>query len=515
VKRRDFLRLAGVSVSTLALPGCVVSKGWKTDAQDFPTLGKSAAVSRPNILFIMADDHARTAISCYGSKTIQTPGIDRLAREGLQFSRMTSTDSLCAPARAVLITGKYGHKNGVTCIGPAFDDRQPTFPKLLQQAGYETALFGKWHLISEPTGFDYFKVLPGQGRYFDCPLKEKGQPWVGDHGGVVHQGYLTDVLTDEVVAWLEHKRDASKPFCLMVHHKAAHSPHEPAPRHKDLFNDQTIPEPPTLLDDYAGRAPEKIADTLKESRLALCAYSQYRPEVQKFKDDRVAGTRHMYQTYMKGYLRLVAALDENIGRLLDHLDHLGLSKNTIVLYTSDNGFFNGEHGFFNKMWMYEPSLHLPLLVRWPGVVQPGTTNDQLVSMLDVAPTMVDLAGAPVPTDMQGVSFRPLLEGQAPAWRDAIYYHYYEQFYVPENYGVRTTRYKLIHYPKLNGEPYWELFDLENDLSEMHNLYNQPGQKEVVAQLTRRLQELRAHYGDTDQVAAGQPPPIKRKKRAVK
>ena len=432
---------------------------------------------------------------------MQTPSIDRLAHEGLKFTHMTSTDSLCAPARAVLITGKYGHKNGVTSIGPTFDGSQQTFPKLLQHAGYETALFGKWHLTSEPTGFDYFKVLPGQGRYTDCPLKEKGQPWGnGNQGGVVHGGYLTDVLTDEAITWLAHKRDASKPFCLMVHHKAAHSPHDPAPRHKNLFNGKIFLEPATLLDDYKGRAPELIANQLVFSRLVLANGSDINIKGEgniktQFNGEQAHDTRLAYQTHMRGYLCLVAALDENVGRLLDELDRQGLSNNTIVIYTSDNGFFNGEHGFFNKMWMYEPSLHLPLLVRWPGVVQPGTINNQLVSMLDLAPTLVDLVGAPLPADMQGLSFRLLLTGQSPAWRDAIYYHYYEQFNVPENYGVRTARYKLIHYPNLKGAPYWELFDLEHDPAEMHNIYTEPESKELVAQLKLRLQQLQQQYGD--------------------
>ena len=431
--RRDFLRLASVGAIVLGWSGRVFSKAWKSGPTDFPNLGKSAAAARPNILFIMADDHARAAISCYGSKTIQTPGIDRLAHEGMLFTHMTSTDSLCAPARAVLITGKFGHKNGVTKIGQTFDGSQQTFPKLLQQAGYETALFGKWHLTSEPTGFDYYKVLPGQGRYMDCPLKERGQPWGnGNQGGVVHLGYLTDVLTNEAITWLDHKRDVRKPFCLMVHHKAAHAPHDPAPRHKNLFRGITFPEPFNLRDDYKGRAPALLADQLIWSRLPLATSGDINIRGEKdikgqFNGERDHDTRLAYQTYMRGYLCLVAALDENVGRLLDELDRQGLTKNTIVIYTSDNGFFNGEHGFFNKMWMYEPSLHLPLLVRWPDVVRPGAVNDQLVSMLDVAPTLVDLVGAPVPADMQGVSFRPLLEGQAPVWRNAIYYHYYEQF----------------------------------------------------------------------------------------
>ena len=480
MERRDFLRSVLAGGAALSMPA----------RADIPN------VSRPNILFIMADDHTKAAMSCYGSKTIQTPHLDRLASQGMRFNHMTATNSLCAPSRATLLTGKYSHVNGFTKNHDRFDGAQQTFPKLLQSAGYETALIGKWHLATEPTGFDDYLVLPGQGRYFDCPLKAKGDTWQeGNAGGTVYPGYLTDVITDQSIHWLR-ERHSEKPFCLMVHHKAPHGPHDPAPRRETLFESVDIPEPPTLLDDYAGRAPESIADRLESSRMAICRYPQYKQDIAKFAGDREKATRYMYQTYMKGYLRLVAALDENMGRLLDYLDASGLSENTLVVYTSDNGFFNGEHGFFNKMWMYEPSLHLPMLVRYPGVVQPETTNDALVSMLDWAPTFLELAGAPIPEDLQGASMCSLLRGENPAWRDAIYYHYYGEYNVPENYGVRTQTHKLIHYPALEEGAPWELFDLTRDPQELKNLAGDPAHAALLKALKRLLQEKRATLGDT-------------------
>ncbi|MGD9128306.1 MAG: sulfatase, partial [Planctomycetia bacterium] len=372
----------------------------------------ATAAERPNILFIMADDHCQAAISAYGSKVMQTPNLDRIANEGMRFDRAVVTNALCGPSRAVLITGKYNHMNGFCRNNALFDGKQQTFPKLLQKAGYETAIVGKWHLQTQPTGFDYYSVIPDQGRFYDCRMKETGAPWEnGRRGGVVQKGYLTDVITDKAIGWLK-QRETDKPFMLMVHHKAPHNPHQPAPRHKNLFADKKFPEPPTLLDDYKGRVPELMADDLIFSRLLICHYREYKKELEEAqKMNRADGTRLMYQTFMRGYTRLIATLDEDIGRLLDHLDKSGLSDNTIVIYVSDNGFFTGEHGFFNKMFMYEPSLQIPLMVRWPGKVKPGSVNENdLVSMLDVAPLLLDAAGAPIPADMQGRSFKPLLSG---------------------------------------------------------------------------------------------------------
>jgi arylsulfatase A-like enzyme len=449
-----------------------------------------AAENRPlNIVFIMADDHGRGAVSCYGSKLIQTPQIDRLAREGVRFDQAMANNSICSPSRASLLTGKYNHLCGVRKLNDHFDGAQQTFPKLLQQAGYQTAIVGKWHLFTQPTGFDFYSVLPGQGRYVDPPLKETGQPWGnGNKDGVEHKGYITDIITDISLDWLKH-RDTSKPFCLLIHHKAPHSPHEPAERYKDLFKDTVFPEPSNLVDDYAGRAPEKVADMLVWSRLVQIDYPQY-------------------QAYLKGYLRLVAALDENVGRVLDYLDQSGLATNTVVIYTSDNGFFTGEHGFYNKMWMYEESLHVPMLIRLPpgaGSVKAGTVNHDLVSILDLAPTILDLAGVKAPADIQGRSMKPLLTGASAAWRDKFYYHYYGVVGMSltnwigshEIMGVRTKTAKLVFYPTWKGGPFWEYFDLVNDPHEMQNLYHTPAQQPAVTALKKDLRSLTEQYRDTE------------------
>jgi len=462
-----------------------------------PAWGESTGAQRPNILFIMADDHTRAATGCYGSKTMKTPNIDRIAKQGMKFNRMFVTNSLCAPSRAVLLTGKYNHCNGYYRNGQKFDRDTETFPRLLQQSGYETAIIGKWHLLTEPAGFDYYLVMPGHGRFYNCPLKEKGQPWQdGGKGGQPYEGYLTDVLTDQAIEWLENRGATEKPFCLMLHHKAPHEKHDPAPRHKNLFADEVISEPPTLLDDYKGRAPEHIQDNLIYSRMAICHYKYYKEATEKYPDDREKATRYMYQIYMKGYLRLVAALDENVGRMLDYLEKSGLAGNTLVVYTSDNGFFNGEHGFFNKMWMYEESMRTPMLMQYPGVIKPGAEDDHMVSMLDLAPTFLELADADIPQDMQGKSLLPLLNGENADWRDAVYYHYYAQFNTPEQYGIRTDRYKLIRYPELENGPEWELFDLTEDPQEMNNLAEDPEHAHRLAAMKDALVHMRREAGDT-------------------
>lgn len=467
----------------------------------------AATSTRPNILFIMADDHGRQAISAYGSKTIQTPNLDRLAGEGMRFTEALATNAICSPSRAVLLTGKYNHLCGVAKLSEHFDGTQQTFPKLLQQAGYQTAIVGKWHLWSEPTGFDYYCVAPANGgRYYDPELKETGHVWGdGNKGGEVHPGYMTDVITDVSLAWLK-KRDTSKPFCLMIHHKAPHAPHDPAPRHKDLFKGTVFPEPANLLDEYQGRAPEAIADKLVWSRMVQANPMDINtPDVKVkplFTGNRTHDTRLAYQAYMRGYLSLVATLDEDVGRVLDYLEQSGLAANTIVIYTSDNGFFEGEHGFFNKMWMYEEALHLPLIIHLPGV-KSASTNSNMVSMLDVAPTILDLAGVSVPADMQGVSMKPLLLKQPVQWRDAFYYHYYgaagatEANWIAshEILGVRTKDRKLVYYPKVQDAPFWEYFDLTKDPTEMHNLYHDAAYQEEIRQATNQLHQLMVQYRD--------------------
>ncbi len=384
--------------------------------------------------------------------------------------------------------------------------KKQTFPKLLRQAGYQTAIVGKWHLFTEPTGFDYYCVAPGNGgRYVDPLYKEIGQPWDGgDTGGRLHKGYATDIITNISLDWLKH-RDGSKPFCLMIHHKAPHSPHIPAERYKDLFKDRVFPEPSNLLDDYAGRAPEKVADDLPWSRLLQQNEQQYQPVKRQFTGDKAHDTRLMYQTYMRNYLRLIAALDENVGRTLDYLDKSGLATNTIVVYTSDNGYFTGEHGFYNKMWMYEEGFRLPLLVRLPpsiGGVKTGTVNHEMVGMFDMAPTILDFAGIKAPADIQGLSMKPLLTDASAAGRDALYYHYYGVvgggggwIGSHEIMGVRTKTEKLVLYPTWKGGQFREYFDLVNDDHEMHNRYAAPAAQIKVAELKRKLRALTVQYKD--------------------
>ena len=465
---------------------------------------------RPNIVFIMADDHGRQAVSAYGGALIRTPHIDRLAREGMRFDHALAGNSICSPSRAMLLTGQYNHRCGVRRLDAPFDGSQTTFPKLLQQAGYQTAIVGKWHLFTEPTGFDFYSVLPGHGRYVDSPFKETGRPWGadGNRGGEIRPGYVTDVITDTALGWLE-RRAKEKPFCLMIHHKAPHAPHEPAPRHKDLFPDAVFPEPPNLLDDYAGRAPEPVADRLIWSRLLQQCEPQYQSVRGRFTGDRARDTRLMYQEYVRNYLRVVAALDENVGRVLDHLDRTGLADNTVVIYTSDNGYFLGEHGFYNKMWMYEESLHLPLIVRMPkgrGAAPAGAVSDALVGMIDIAPTVLDLAGVRPPAELQGTSMRPLLFGETAGRRQAFYYHYYGTVAPPrddnwiashEILGVRTPTAKLVFYPDWKGGAFWEYFDLASDPREMNNRYADPSQAENVAEMKRRLRALVDQYQDEE------------------
>lgn len=454
----------------------------------------------PNILFIMADDHACQAMSCYGSAVNETPSLDRLAREGRRFGRCFDVNALCAPSRATILTGTYSHANGFLRNRDRFDGSQVTFPKLLQGAGYETAIIGKWHLVTEPTGFDYYNVLPGQGQYWDSAFKEKGEPWVdGPAGGIDQQGYVTDVITDRSMQWLAN-RDADKPFCLMVHHKSPHTPHDYPERYGALFADGDLPEPATLADDYATR-PVLAACDSAHSRL-----DRLTPEIcgRWGWDDprgpsRLAGSalrKWAYQRFFKGYLRLVASLDDNVGRLLDFLDDQGLRDNTIVVYTSDNGFFLGDHGLYNKQWMYEEAQRIPLIVRYPNHVPAGTVNDHLVATIDFAPTFLDYAGAEVPETMQGQSMRPLLEGHSPAdWRQALYYHYYGQFGVESHTGIRTERHKLMHFYDHKPAPVWECFDLKEDPDELNNVYNAPDQAETVMHLKQELHALQATLGD--------------------
>jgi len=463
---------------------------------------------RPNILFIFTDDHGAQAISAYGSKINETPNIDRLANEGLLFLNAFVTNSICAPSRAVILTGKYSHSNGQLTNVETFDGSQQTFPKLLQQAGYQTAMFGKWHLKSDPTGFDAWQVLIGQGPYYNPPIKSAT-------GVTEHVGYTTDIITDLALDWLQSGRDAQKPFMLMYQHKAPHRRWDPGPDHLTMYDDVEIPEPETLFDDYAGRTAAAtqqtmtIAHDLTERDLKLVPPERltaeqlevwnaaYEPKNDAFRAADLQGddlVRWKYQRYVKDYLRAVASVDDNIGRVLEHLEASGLAENTIVIYASDQGWYLGEHGWFDKRWMYEESLRMPLIVRWPGVTAPGSTSDAMVSNLDLAETFLDIAGVEIPSDMQGESLVPLLEGEAPSdWRQSFYYQYYEYpgpHDVARHYGVRTESHKLIYFYTLDE---WELYDLEKDPDELTSVYEDPAYASVRSELETELERLREYY----------------------
>ena len=477
--------------------------------------GMLNAAERPNILFFFTDDHALKALSAYGgplARIAPTPNLDRIAREGMLFRHCLVTNSICGPSRAVVLTGKYSHLNGHRTNKESFDGSQQTVSKLLQAVGYQTAIVGKWHLKSTPTGFDHFEVLKGQGQYYNPMLITNGK-------NIRHTGYTTDIITGQALKWLD-QRDTNKPFLPMCQHKAPHGRWEPALRHLGEFDDIEIPEPPTLFDDYSGRSPAPanhemgIADHIGPSRLMFQYSSRFTPEQFKTfdayfrprneaaKNANLAGkqrTRWNYQRYMKNYLRCVKALDENIGRMLQYLDDKELARNTVVIYSSDQGFWLGEHGWFDKRWMYEESLHTPLLVRWPGVTRPGSTHEALVSNLDFAQTFLAIAGADQPRDMQGRSLEPLLQGKTPAdWRKTHYYHYYEAGHhgVPIHYGVTDGRFKLIRFPEEKLDT-WEFFDLKNDPMEMESRYGDAQYAPRVAGLQRELTRLRRQYKVND------------------
>lgn len=464
----------------------------------------------PNILFIFADDHAFQAISAYPGALNQTPNIDRLAEQGMRFDRCYVTNSICGPARAVIQTGKYSHLNGFRRNGDTFDGSQVTFPKLLQQAGYQTAVIGKWHLKSEPTGFDHYSVLIGQGPYYNPPLKTP-------QGVIRHEGYTTDIITEQTLEWLEKGRDPARPFMLMYQHKAPHRNWQPGPDFLNKYDDVEFPEPETLFDDYAHRASGaknqemEIARHMTPQDLKLTPpgnltpqqkevwEAAYAPKNRAFQEQGLTGknlVRWKYQRYIKDYLRCIDSIDQGVGKVLDYLDEAGLADNTLVFYTSDQGFYLGEHGWFDKRWMYEESFRTPLLVRWPGHVKPGSVNEQLVLNLDFPETILEVAGVDIPPEMQGRSLVPLLKGEQVAdWRDAVYYHYYEfpgPHSVPKHYGVFDGRYKLIRYYDLDE---WELFDLQEDPREMKSVYGESHYADVQSRLADRLTQLRVEFQD--------------------
>jgi len=477
-----------------------------------PAGARAASVpadSRPNIIFIFSDDHGAQAISAYGSNRNRTPSLDRLASEGMRFANCFCGNSICAPSRATILTGVHSHRTGHTSNERIFDNRAITFPELLHDAGYQTALIGKWHLNVEPEGFDYWDILINQGVYYNPDMIRNGQ---------FHRttGYATDIITDESIDWLAKHRDPNRPFLLMSQHKAPHRSWEPPLRDLHMYEDSLIPEPATLFDDWSHRssahtyAEMSIAKNLWPGDLHLDPVeglftpeqravwdSFYMPSAKAFREAHLEGkalVEWKYQRYVKDYLRCVAALDEDIGHLMAYLDSTGLSRNTIVVYSSDQGWFLGEHGFFDKRWMYEESFRMPLIVRWPGVVKPGAVNIDLVQNIDFAPTLLDAAHVPIPREMQGRSMVPLLESRRPAdWRTSVYYQFFEDrgaHKVPRHCGVRTDRYALIDFYRLHE---WEMFDLQKDPNEVMSVAGDPAYAPVRDSLERELSRLKTFY----------------------
>lgn len=476
---------------------------------------------RPNIVFIMSDDHAYQAISAYGgslAKLAPTPNIDRIASDGMRFNRCLVTNSICGPSRATILTGKYSHLNGfISNEKEPFNGNQQTFPKLLQKTGYQTALIGKWHLESRPTGFDHWEILPGQGNYYN-------PDFINGEDTTREIGYVTEIITRKSLAWIAGAKKNRKPFMLMIHHKAPHRSWEPGPNELGMYSDVLFPEPSTLFDDYANRGVAEhsqdmtISKTMtletdlklmKDSPLKNLTPEQskawkavYDPIIVKFFGSELTGddlTRYKYQRYLQDYLACIAAVDKSVGEVLDYLRKNELDKNTLVIYTSDQGFYLGEHGWFDKRWMFEQSLRTPLLVMMPNRINPGSINNDMVSNLDFAETFLDIAGAEIPSDMQGMSLLPLLEGKRPTrWRTEHYYHYYEYpgwHSVKRHYGITTERYKMIHFYYDTDE--WEMFDLEKDPDEMINVYNDPAYDVVKRNLHGQLDRLRKKYLDSD------------------
>lgn len=499
---------------------------------------------RPNIIFIMSDDHAYQAISAYDTTLIETPNIDRIAQMGMLFTQASVTNSICAPSRATILTGKHSHLNGKIDNHFPFDTTNVTFPQLLQQAGYQTAMFGKLHFGNNPKGFDQFKILPGQGSYYNPDFITKNE------GNIQVEGYVTDIVTDMTLDWLEKERKADQPFMLMYLHKSPHRPWLMAERHMEEFTQRTFPEPATLFDDYSGRTraageaemnilthmgwsgdnklnPEVlkqlgIADVggydtsrfINQMKRFTSSQGEnfkkyYDPISEEFvksyptmsKEDLM---RWKYQRYMQDYLGTIKAVDENVGRLLDYLEANDLMENTIIVYTSDQGFYLGEHGWYDKRFVYDESFKTPLLVSWPDRIKAGTHSDALVQNLDFAQTFLDVARVPSPDDMQGESLVPLLTGNTEKWtRDAVYYHYYEypaEHMVNRHYAIVTKEFKLIHYYFVEDQ--WELIDRVKDPQELKNVYDDPAYAETRADLHKRLDELRVKYKDSSELSQG-------------
>lgn len=499
---------------------------------------------RPNIVFIMSDDHAYQAISAYSNRLIETPNIDRIAKMGMLFTNATVTNSICAPSRATILTGKHSHLNGKIDNDFPFDTTNVTFPQLFQEAGYQTAMFGKLHFGNAPKGFDQYKILPGQGSYYNPDFITKNE------GTIRVEGYVTDIITDMTLDWLKEERNPSDPFLLFYLHKAPHREWLPAERHLEEFTQRTFPEPATLFDDYSGRgraAKEAEMNLLKhmnwsgdskiypavmrelgipgtsnwdtlafsrevgrltQAQLAnwTRSYDQVNADLKKSypsMDDKEK-MQWRYQRYMQDYLGTIRAVDENVGRVLDYLETNNLMDNTLIVYTSDQGFYLGEHGWYDKRFVYDESFKTPLLVAWPGKIAPKSTSSTMVQNLDYAQTFLEAAGIPAPADMQGESLLPLLTGNSESWtRDAVYYHYYEYpavHMVKRHYAIVTEQYKLVHYYYDVDE--WELIDRIKDPQELRNVYDDPSYAPVVAELHRKLEAMRKQYGDSAEISQG-------------
>jgi len=497
---------------------------------------RTVDADKPNVLFIFSDDHAPHAIGAYGGiyKSLDpTPNIDILAKQGMLFRNSFCTNSICGPSRAVILTGKHSHLNGFMNNGNQFNADQQTFPKLLRRAGYTTAIIGKWHLKSEPQGFDYWDVLPGQGDYYNPQLISKtGRRQV--------EGYVTDIVTELAIDWLKQNKDSGKPFMLMCQHKAPHRTWMPPLRHLDLYKEIEVPEPETLFDDYKDNAsparrqeleidrhmnivsdlffnpPKQTDDTIASDKSGSRNLKKMTPaqlerwrsafdkENAEFDRAQLTGkplVRAKYQRYIKNYLRCIRGVDDSVGQLMDYLKESGLDKNTIVIYSSDQGFYLGDHGWYDKRWMYEESLKMPLIIKWPGVAKPGSVDQHMVQNLDYAETFLEIAGAKIPDDMQGTSLVPLLKGESPNdWRKSIYYHYYEfpsVHMVARHYGIRTQRYKLIYFYQMDE---WEFYDLQTDPDELKNQFTNAEYAEIIGDHKNQLNELRKKYKDDSDVS---------------
>lgn len=509
-----FCSLTGVLTAS-SLTSCSSEKKSETEQKQY------------NIVFIMTDDHTQQMMSCYDRRYVETPNLDRIAADGVRFVNSFVANSLSGPSRACMITGKHscGNKffDNTTCV---FDASQQTFPKLLQQAGYETALVGKWHLESLPTGFNYWEIVPGQGDYYNPDFITQNNDTIQKHG------YLTNIITDDAIDWMENQRDKTKPFCLLIHHKAIHRNWLSDTCNLALYEDKTFPLPENFFDDYEGRPaaaaqemsivkdmdliydlkmlrPDKdsalkaryesyIGRMDKEQRAAWDAF--YQPIIDDFYKQNLQGkdlANWKYQRYMRDYMKTLKSLDDNVGRVLDYLKDNGLLENTLVVYTSDQGFYMGEHGWFDKRFMYEESMRTPLVMLLPEGFEARGEITEMVQNIDYAPTFLQLAGVEVPEDIHGVSLVPLLKGEHPQdWRKALYYHFYEypaEHKVKRHYGVRTEQYKLIHF--YNDIDVWELYDLKADSTEMHNIYGQPGTEQITEELKAALLQLQEQYDD--------------------